>query len=478
MDSSKTKSIVIGREQLSLPFDLRLNQNNVRLTCDAVLRFVPGRRAVFSGTCNGQPVVAKFFFKPFRYQVHVKKELDGYDLFRQLRLPTASILHSEYCHDINAHVLVFEYIESSIDLETIFKCESLVVSYQASLRALVEFVGRMHENGIMHTDLHPNNFLLKEETLYAIDGSAVKKVRDKPLDAETSLENLSILLSKLNMPDETFYHDLVDVYRNSRRDFGKTPEIAAKLETLMETSRQRTVNRYLKKIYRNSTQILCRKSFSDFMLCQRSHYTPAMAAFLENPDAVFHDSDNKILKAGNTATVVRCTIDGLELVVKRYNMKNMGHALRRAFKKTRADMSWRNAHLLMTNGIKTCRPIAMKERRFGPFRNKAYFVCEYLSGEDALHYFQTAGTEDKSRTAQLIIRLFATLESLMISHGDMKATNIIIRNKEPWLIDLDSMRQHKRKAGFSRAREKDVNRFIRNWQHRSDILAFFERLKA
>lgn len=238
------------------------------------------------------------------------------------------------------------------------------------------------------------------------------------------------------------------------------------------------MNGNLKTIYNNATRIVCKKSFSRIMLCQHSQYTPAMAAFLKKPDIVFNDPGNKILKAGNSSTVVQCQIDGHKFVVKRYNMKNPGHAIRRAFKKTRADISWRNARLLMKYGINTCEPVAMIEKRFGPFRNKAYFICKYIKGGDVLHYFKSAGAEERSRTAQVILGVFSRLESLMISHGDMKAANLIIQEGRLWLIDLDSMKQHKTKSGFSRARKKDLRIFMKNWSDQPDIAALFNRLKA
>ena len=277
----------------------------------------------------------------------------------------------------------------------------------------------------------------------------------------------------MNRLSNDLFHDLVDVYAKTR-NLNNVPKITAMLKKHIKKSHQRMTSRYLKKIYRNSTDIVCKKNFSSFMLCRRSHFTPEMASFLINPDTAFNGPGKTILKAGNSATVVRYRIDGLELVVKRYNMKNWVHTLRRAFKKTRADISWRSAHLLMQNRINTSRPLAMMEKRFGPFRNKAFFICEYVKGEDAIQYFQNADAECISQTAQSIMSVFSKLKSLMISHGDMKATNIIIQGGEPFLIDLDSMARHRIKTRFFHAHKKDINRFLKNWQDHPVILKLFK----
>ena len=238
------------------------------------------------------------------------------------------------------------------------------------------------------------------------------------------------------------------------------------------------MNRHDQDKYGNADQIVIEQSFSCFQLCQRSYFTPAMAAFLKKPDKAFNDPRNKILKAGNSSTVIQCQIDGNPFVVKRYNMKNPGHAFRRAFKRTRAEISWQNAQLLMRSGINTCGPVAMKEKRFGPFRNKAYFICEYIHGTDVRHYLKRADARERRQAVQEIIAVFLRLKSLRISHGDTKAANLIIQNNRLWLIDLDSMKQHKRKSGFLKARKRDLRVFMKNWNDLPDIATLFKRLDA
>ena len=475
MNQSKSQDVVIGGEKTPIPFEVVLNKKSARIRCNEILRFVPGRRAVFSGSWNEKKIVAKFYFKPVRYKKHVKRELEGNGLLEMARVPTASIIHSEFCTGMKAHLLIFEFIQASLSLEKIFKSDSHGASDKKHLLSLIRIIARLHEKGIIHNDLHPDNFLVKDDIIYALDGAAVEQKSNTPLKTNVSLENLSILLSQVDLSKNDLFYDLVGVYTNIR-NFKNVDGIEDKLKKYIAISRKRLTGRYLEKIYRNSTKILCKKSFSSLILCRREYLTPAMICFLNNPDVAFENPDQSLLKAGNSATVIRHNIDGIELVIKRYNMKNIIHAVRRAFKKTRADISWRSAHLLMKNRINTSRPVAMIEKRFGPFRNKAFFICEYIRGEDARHYFPNSGTEDASYMGQSIIRLFTRLKSLMISHGDMKATNIIIRDEEPFLIDLDSMTLHKRKARFLRAHKKDVNRFLKNWRNYPEISNVFKKL--
>ena len=227
-------------------------------------------------------------------------------------------------------------------------------------------------------------------------------------------------------------------------------------------------------------KIISKKTFRFLTLCKQDKYTPEMKSFLDDPDIAFTVPDDLLLKNGNSATVVRYKINDNELVIKRYNMKTMVHALRRAFKETRADHSWQYAHILQNKGINTPDPIAIKEKRFGPFRNKAYFICEYIKGPTALNYFQDPKYDDndKAKMAKQIIGMLGMLKSSMLSHGDMKATNIIIHGSKPFLLDLDSMVARTSKKRFVRAWAKDMKRFMQNWQNLPETAQLFKQLKT
>ena len=59
----------------------------------------------------------------------------------------------------------------------------------------------------------------------------------------------------------------------------------------------------------------------------------------------------------------------------------------------------------------------------------------------------------------------------------MKATNIIIHNDKPYLLDLDSMKAHKNKYIFMCAWQKDIKRFMKNWDDLPEINQLFKQLQ-
>ena len=51
-----------------------------------------------------------------------------------------------------------------------------------------------------------------------------------------------------------------------------------------------------------------------------------------------------------------------------------------------------------------------------------------------------------------------------ITHGDLKATNILIdEDANPHFIDIDASQIHRSKASYLKARQKDEARFQKNW---------------
>ena len=58
---------------------------------------------------------------------------------------------------------------------------------------------------------------------------------------------------------------------------------------------------------------------------------------------------------------------------------------------------------------------------------------------------------------------FLALREHRLSHGDMKATNILVQDRELVMIDLDSARRHMSGVWHSRSVARDKRRFLANW---------------
>lgn len=475
MTCDKRQVVVIGQKHFVPPFTLTLTgEGDVLLGCTDLLRLVPGKRAVLLGRWHGRPVVAKLFYKRFRSGKHLAAEVEGNRLLKKAGVPTAGIVYSGSVQGIRARVLIFDCIHPAQNLGVVVR--SAGDSGRAYLERLMVLVARMHQAGLQHNDLHLDNFLVKDKDVYALDGASLEEQhRGTPLDTGASLRNLAILFAQWNIREKGFFRELVSAYC-AARDLEYSDGLVSTLQLRITEAQKARTRRYLKKIYRASTETICKKSLTSFTLCKRASYTPAMADFLKDPDVAFNVPETTMLKRGNTASVVRFKVDGRDLVVKRYNVKNPVHGFRIAFKKSRADRSWFGAHLLLESGIRTPLPIAMKEVRLGPFRNRAWLICDYIQGITALEYFQQPSFKDDNDLIQQILDMFKRLETFQIRHGDMKATNTMIHDGKVFLIDLDSITLHKIRTLFVRAHGKDVKRFMKNWAGMPEVARLFRLL--
>jgi tRNA A-37 threonylcarbamoyl transferase component Bud32 len=75
-----------------------------------------------------------------------------------------------------------------------------------------------------------------------------------------------------------------------------------------------------------------------------------------------------------------------------------------------------------------------------------------------------------------LVEMFYRLYLLQISHGDMKASNIMIVDEKPLLIDLDSMQQHRFGLIAKHQHARDLRRFMRNWQHDEALSNAFKKV--
>ena len=175
--------------------------------------------------------------------------------------------------------------------------------------------------------------------------------------------------------------------------------------------------------------------------------------------------------------MTRATVNGRELVIKRYNIKGLGHWLKRFWRPSRAWHSWLAGWRLDFLGIATPQPLAMIERRIGPLRRQAWLVTEYCPGQNLLEHLGEAGDRiPDEQTASAMLYTFSQLADARISHGDFKATNQLWHDDQVWLIDLDAMQVHGDRASWHKGWLKDRTRFVRNWPADSKLAKWLEQV--
>ena len=175
----------------------------------------------------------------------------------------------------------------------------------------------------------------------------------------------------------------------------------------------------------------------------------------------------EMLKNGSRSTVKLTAIDGTNYVMKIYKKMPFHRRLRYAFTQSRAFQSWESGQAMAEAGIPVARPLAIiEERQFG-IPARAALLMPVAQGDDLLSLIERSQL-NQNQFAKIAENLTGVLQTMMgasLTHGDMKATNILIDDSlNPTLIDIDGAIIHRSSKSFETSRAKDQARFMKNWQ--------------
>ena len=207
------------------------------------------------------------------------------------------------------------------------------------------------------------------------------------------------------------------------------------------------------KCQRDCSAFSVRREGRRTILVGRDDADPALAAVIRDPERALAEA--VLLKQGNTATV------GLvgALVVKRYNVKNRRHAWRLRTRPSRARRAWRVGHALRLVGLPAARPRALIEcRGKSPGGAAAYLVHDRVAGEPL-----AAGACPDAATRAALCAMLEAWRRLRLSHGDAKASNLLLADGAIHVLDLDAAALHRARWRFARRHRRDRARLRRNW---------------
>ncbi len=431
------------------------------LHVDSWLRILPGQRYVGRARWNGRQVLAKLVVGG-KAQRHYRRERAGAKLLGDQHLPTPALVGQGWQAGEGGWLL-FDWLDSAESLWEAWRAveaEPVLSDGQRDvLGEALELIARMHAQGLWQADLHLDNLLRADGQLYVVDGGGVKaETPGEPLSRERVLENLGVFFAQLPAEIEPFIEELLVHYLLANS------EHALPLEALLKEvhkTRAWRLNDYLKKTVRDCSLFSARIGAFGAQVVRREEQA-ALQSVIDDPNAYI--VRGKLLKGGGSATVASIDLDCRALLIKRYNIKNPLHWLKRFWRPSRAWHSWVEGNRLGFLGITTPRLLAVIERRWLWLRGPAWLVTEVLDGPDIIahwqRYLDATPPEDELRALD---RLFASLIRERISHGDLKGHNLFWEGGRWSLIDLDAVRQHSSDAAFARAYARDRARFLRNW---------------
>jgi tRNA A-37 threonylcarbamoyl transferase component Bud32 len=317
------------------------------------------------------------------------------------------------------------------------------------IKTLGQTVGRMHAKGIFHGDLKTVNVLARHDKnvwrFCFIDNERTKKFSILPWWLR--LKNLV----QLNM-HQSAYLTNSDHMRFFKAYLSENPDI------------RHNWKRWTRKIVAKTNrrlQICTGRHVAVFLGV--FHSQGGLLDFIQRIDDLI--DEGQIIKDDLTSSVSRITWNGRDIIVKRYNHKGFFHSLRHTIKKSRARRGWACARQLGKLGIEVPRPLAYIEQRNGPLVWKSYLVTDFVEGQELYGFLRdsTVTKELRSKVTQQMVGLLDRLDRHMITHGDLKHSNILIADGKPFLTDFDGIKMHKLRWTYTIRREKDLKRLVLNW---------------
>ena len=453
-----------------LPLALQLDDGTT-LEIMRWLRVLPEQRYVALAHWQGLTVVIKLFVGKKAHAAY-QHEVSGLKALETQHIPTAQVLQQHQARPDLAWVISL-YLNQTQSLARQWSD----VAYQPYLSdaqehiisQALEAMAQMHLQGVWQDDLHLDNFLTDNQQVFVIDAGSIKQQSlGQPLDLSQTLNNLAVFFAQLPRELAPYLEQLL-VHYILKNSVHALPIERLKAE-IAEVKRWRLKD-YLNKTARNCTLFRFHKSWFKLEAVWRAAL-PTLQPVLDAPDRFI--AQGHIYKTGGAATVAKSAYQvggqASPLVIKRYNIKNGWHWLKRFWRPSRAWHSWQAANQLDCLGIATPKALAVIEQRWLGLRGTAWFITEFCSGQDIIAHFEpyihsAENSHDANfqRMLQALDRLFAQLIRERISHGDLKGHNIFWQDNQWFLIDLDALRQHRTFVGFKRAYAKDRARFLRNW---------------
>jgi len=444
------------------PFQILIKNTNLSdkdqtITCTVLLRSVPSRRHVYDALWDNQPVIVKIFSHKINVNRHLKREWKGLRQLQNKKLSAPKPLFYGDTENGSRVIVIEKIVKASSAFALFVNADSHKEKLDLVLLICKELADQ-HEKGVLQKDLHLDNYLVKDNTVFMLDPAQIK-FAPKPLDKSSSLSQVALLARYFPDSDTDSMEKLYQKYAKTR-NWDISEEDKAFMKKHLRAHRTKTIEKGLKKTLRTgkrnirvSTSKYC--AMFDKSFCLENDPLD----LIEQIDSLMDAGD--ILKNGNTCYVSRFKWNNKDIVVKRYNNKGFVHSLRHTLKGSRAKRSWLHAQRLLMLSINTPKPCAYIEHYKGLLLWRSYIVTEYVDAQKFYYFLrdEKLSEKQKAEVTEQVKDMINELGSQKISHGDLKHSNILVADDGPYITDLDSMIAHKCSKLFEIKRKKDLARF-------------------
>jgi serine/threonine protein kinase len=338
--------------------------------------------------------------------------------------------------------------------------------------ALAELLARAHQAGLAHSDLHPGNLLVETHAdlrpkVCLVDLHSVRV--GTPVSDREAIYNLAqlnqwfrqnaTLTQRMRLLKQymVYRKTFADRQRGrwSHKPFKKW---AHALDRAAQSHADKLLASRDRRIWRDCkyfAKILLPNYWLAHVFLQTKHPVPySIATSLEFTPGQWRESlrapelmleefvkSARPIKNSRSTLVCRGTLqlgsNQIPVVAKRYFRKKPFAALWDCLRKSRALRAWKTSFAMLHRALPVAQPLAVLERRIGPYLTDSIFITEEVRPSINLRFFITSILpvipNGKRQICKMILidqiaGLLRKMHQNGFAHRDMKATNILIFN--------------------------------------------------
>lgn len=212
-----------------------------------------------------------------------------------------------------------------------------------------------------------------------------------------------------------------------------------------------------------------------FIIIDKRKTSPEVLEILSNPDKYLKNFSS-LIKNNEKRTIAKLRLKSKFILIKRFNFKNLYDWVTKCpFRSSKAFRSWYYAYQLKKEGIETLEPIAIIEKRIGPFWTYSYLITEYIPGETLSSNYLNASPYLLCNTSEKISHILGVFYKLKWIHRDFIGQNILLTPKGVAIIDLDEMHSYAFNNSVFKKKyyKKHLAKLLRNVPTASDFSKTF-----
>ena len=355
----------------------------------------------------------------------------------------------------------------------------------ALILSLSRLIRELHTNHIFYRDLHAGNILIRENPesgceLFFID--LHRAAFPNKISVRMKVKDIAQFFNSISFSGEEQFLFLKEYLEKDNENLELfLHKIVLKQNRLKNTRIKSRSKRCLKNSSVFETQKNSRETYHGRRDFGREQTDQVLDLHTLNRDK----NDGTLIKRSEKSIITIIERAGkAPLCIKENRFVNLLYALKNLFRRSRAMKSWIAANGLKVRGIDTPLPLAVIEKRSGPFVKESYMItCFMKNAKEANDYITIFKDPAQKKNKPAFIKAFAAafkkLHDQGIYHADLKSNNILIKESDDphwkfYFVDLDRVFFKKAISFYQRANNlAQLNASISALMTAKDRLKFF-----